>query len=39
MGGEDEGAGAGSSSRTQGDSGNGFLSLFGGRGEEGRVRL
>jgi hypothetical protein len=37
MGGEDEAA---SSSRTrQGDTGNGFLGLFGGRGEEGRVRL
>jgi hypothetical protein len=39
MGGDDESAGAVASSRAQGDSGNGFLSLFGGRGEEGRVRL
>jgi hypothetical protein len=36
MGGEEEG---GSSRGGQGNSGNGFLGLFGGRAEEGRVRL
>jgi hypothetical protein len=41
MGGEDEADAGGSSRRTGGgeDRSSGFLGLFGGRGDEGRVRL